>query len=170
MSGFFRILPHVLKSEGGYADHPADRGGPTMHGITQATYDRWREEGGLPKRPVKHIDSDEVQAVYYRDYWIAGKCDALPWPASAVHFDGWVNHNPRAAARVLQAALGVDVDGIIGPKTLSAASKANGQHLANEMLWERLDLYDRIVIANPSQAVFFRGWVARIRKLREEIA
>jgi len=169
VSGFTRALAIVLESEGGFVHHAADRGGPTNCGITQRTYDAWRADGGQPPRPVQDIQSDEIQAIYHRNYWVAGKCDALPWPASLVHFDGWVNHKPIDAARVLQRALSVRADGIIGPITLGAADKAVPAELCNRMLWERLHLYDRIVDYDRSQSAFFRGWVKRILKLRGHV-
>jgi hypothetical protein len=30
------LIDEVISREGGYVDHPADRGGPTMFGITEA--------------------------------------------------------------------------------------------------------------------------------------
>ncbi len=41
-ANFERALSLVLKHEGGFADHPADPGGATMMGITQATLAQWR--------------------------------------------------------------------------------------------------------------------------------
>jgi lysozyme family protein len=161
MAGFLQALPFVLEMEGGYCNHPDDPGGATNYGITQATYDAWLGH----HKDVRDITSDEVSAIYHKNYWLRGKCDALLWPANLTHFDACVNHGTDAAARVLQKAVGVAVDGIIGPATLDAASITDD--LVGKMLWKRLDLYYRICQAKPTSKVFLLGWVRRLLKLRE---
>jgi len=42
-SAFETALPFVLRWEGGFVDHPADPGGRTNRGVTQRTYDAWRQ-------------------------------------------------------------------------------------------------------------------------------
>jgi lysozyme family protein len=43
-----RLINDVLAKEGGYVDHPADKGGPTNFGITQATLSRYLERVVTP--------------------------------------------------------------------------------------------------------------------------
>ena len=38
------LIDDILVREGGFVNHPADRGGPTHYGITQATLSRWRQQ------------------------------------------------------------------------------------------------------------------------------
>jgi len=165
MSGFLQALPVILEYEGGYSNHPSDPGGATNFGITQATYDSWL---GFHK-DVREITTAEVEAIYHRNYWVAGKCDALPWPASLAHFDAAVNHGVTQAARVLQKAVSVAVDGQIGPITLAAIDHMDVKQLVNGMLWKRLDLYYRIVQGRPASNVFLLGWVRRLLKLKERV-
>jgi len=169
MSGFLQALPVTLQHEGGYSDHPADRGGATMRGVTQATYDEWRRSKGFAVRPVRQIETAEVEAVYHERYWLAGKCDALPWPASMLHFDACVNHGIAGAARILQRAVGAAVDGKIGPGTLAAVTPIPARDLAVRLLFERLDFYERICRAKPDQRVFLLGWLARVLDLRRRV-
>lgn len=166
MSGFAQALPVTLRFEGGYSDHPDDPGGATMKGITQNTYDAWRASRRLSPRPVKEISDDEVEAIYHRDYWVAGKCDALPWPVSLAHFDACVNHGVRNAAKLLQRALGVEDDGVIGPQTLGAVEDADPEELVNAMLWKRLEFYEAITLNKKSLRTFLLGWLSRVNHLR----
>lgn len=168
MSGFAQALPFVLAREGGFSDHPSDKGGATNFGITQATFDRWLASVGKLPRPVKEITDDEVAAIYHRDYWLASRCDALPWPVSLAHFDAAVNHGPLRAAYMLQEALGVDADGKIGPKTLAAVSALHPRELLDRLLWIRVTFYQ--AISKGDQLVFLRGWLARVLELRRQAA
>lgn len=168
MSGFREALPFVLRMEGGYVHDPDDRGGATNKGVTQGTYDAWLESVGQPSRSVRELTDDEVEAIYHGRYWVEAKCDALPWPVSAAHFDAAVNHGVGRAKRMLQEALGVTADGIVGPVTLAAAAAADPAELMNGMLWIRVDFYYRISRGN--QLKFLRGWLRRLLHLRRGVA
>lgn len=92
MSQAFRAaLAHVLTFEGGYSDHPLDKGGATNFGVTQGTYDRWRAAQGLPAQPVKVITRAEVEAIYWANYWLKAGCDQLAPALAFVVFDSAVN-------------------------------------------------------------------------------
>ena len=54
-SRFAVCLAFVLQAEGGFVDNPADPGGATMHGVTQAVYDAYRAKLGLDPRSVALI-------------------------------------------------------------------------------------------------------------------
>lgn len=172
MSGFDQALRYVLGIEKGFSDHPADSGGATQWGITEAVYHRWRADQNLSPRPVRQITVDEMRAIYHQNYWIDGGCERFPWPASLVHFDGCVNHGIRGAWGVAQRAVGVHPDGIVGPVTEGALQHAIDHGvplLVREMLWERIRKYGRIVAADSSQHVFLNGWLNRMDELRDRV-
>jgi len=52
-------------------------------------------------------------------------------------FDAAVNQGVDTASRMLQAAIGVKVDGIVGPKTLAAAWRKNGTNVVLEIAAQR---------------------------------
>lgn len=70
MSRFDDCLSHILKFEGGFVDHPADKGGATNKGITQAVYDAYRQTN---RRSVKFIEDNEVRDIYQSNYWFPAK-------------------------------------------------------------------------------------------------
>ena len=88
VSDFERALAFVLRWEGGKVDDPHDKGGRTNRGITQRTYDGWRDEKGLPRRDVYELEEEELQAIYRTLYWWPAKL--LSWPLNLVVFDSAV--------------------------------------------------------------------------------
>lgn len=170
---FEESLAFVLKHEGGYSDHPADKGGATNMGITQASYDDWRAGQGFPRQPVSGISGEEVKKIYLSRYWKLGKCDQLPPPLDYVHFDGCVNHGIKQASKFLQRALGVEDDGAIGPKTLSAVRQDDAagriDEVCGNILDQREDFYHKLVEKDPSQKAFIKGWMNRIVGVREKV-
>lgn len=166
MSGFFQALPVTLDFEGGYT---VDSGGPTYQGVTQRAYDEWRKEQGLPHRPVKQMEQDERDAIYYSGYWVAAKCDKLPWPLSMIHFDCAVNTGVKRAIEILQDAVGADSDGDWGPQTQEKVGVAlvSDVSLFNEMLWARADFYYALG-QNPIYKPYLVGWLRRVLRLRRK--
>lgn len=147
--------------EGGYSDHPLDKGGATHYGITQAVYDRYRLSEGLPLLTVEAIGKLEVDDIYLRHYWEPSKAALLPEDVRAMHFDTAVNCGVRRAAITLQRACGAKPDGWIGPKTLAAVEET--EDLLDEYVNERMRFYTRIVANRPEQIVFLEGWQRRVR-------
>jgi lysozyme family protein len=91
---FKRALAFTLPWEGGWSDNPADPGGATMHGITLATYTAWRAAHGYAapsKAALREISDEEVQEIYWNEFWKTSGCEMLEWPLSLAHFDGTVN-------------------------------------------------------------------------------
>jgi lysozyme family protein len=121
---FTASLPFILRWEGGYVDHPADPGGATNKGVTQRVYDDWRTRQGLPARAVRQLEDAEMHAIYEAGYWLPPRCDLLQRQLDLVHFDTAVNMGVGRAVRMLQGALGCDVDGDFGPATRMAAEAA----------------------------------------------
>ena len=83
------------------------------------------------KAELKAIPPATVRRIYRDRYWLPASCPELPAPLALFHFDAAVNHGLAGAARMLQEAVGADVDGEIGPETLAkAASRPVAQSLA----------------------------------------
>jgi len=170
---FPEALPFILAKEGGYTNHPADRGGPTNKGVIQREYDVYREEKSLPKQSVQFISDAEVSDIYRNKYWNAGKCPALPRRLAIVHFDTSINCGVYQAAKFLQRAIPCPVDGKIGPKTLDALNEllktTDEIQIIHQYLNQRSEFYYGLVDKDPSQRVFIKGWQNRLHDLAKFI-
>lgn len=170
MSRFDECLKFVLEREGGFCDHPSDRGGATNKGVTQDVFDQYRAAHGWPLQPVKFILPDEIAAIYKSRYWDVCICDRLPKPLDLVVFDGAVNHGPKQSAKFMQRAVGADDDGFVGQKTINAviADVKSGmlETVCKHIIAQREFFYDQLVKTDPTQAVFRKGWQNRLNELK----
>jgi len=158
LSGTFEVtLDAVLRWEGGYADDAADPGGATRYGITRRTLSRWRDRR-VTKAEVRALTRDEAAAIYRAWYWDACRCDELPEPIALAVFDAAVNQGPKRARKLLQKAVGVTADGIVGPVTLSAVRAADARDLLRDFMALRALNYSAL----PQITRFGRGWFRRL--------
>jgi lysozyme family protein len=153
---FDQAFATLLKHEGGFSDHPADPGGKTRFGITEAVAREAGYRGDMRELPV-----DLAKRIYKDRYWDAVRAEELPAEVRYAVFDAAVNSGPRQAIRWLQRAVGVRDDGVIGPITLSAVRAADPQALLRRMLSARL----RFMTDLPTWPTFGRGWARRIADL-----
>lgn len=135
---FERAMGPILRQEGGMTKDPNDPGNwtgghvgkgelkGTKYGISAAQY---------PDLDIENLTPDDARAIYRRDYWTPIKGDELPWPLAFFVFDTAINQGCDARAnftaqRLLQKALDVPQDGILGPATMSRAKKSGQWHAA----------------------------------------
>lgn len=139
----------VIGHEGGYVNHPDDPGGETNFGISKRAY---------PNEDIKGMTLERARMIYRRDYWDKVRGDELPDAIALNVFDMAVNHGVKPAVKILQAAVGAEVDGVIGPRTLAAAWRANPVVAAIRLNASRLDFYTTLT----TWSTFGRGWARRV--------
>jgi lysozyme family protein len=170
------LIDELIEREGGYVSHPADKGGPTRYGITEAVARAHGFAGAMAELP-----RDEAAAIYRRLYWLRPKFDEVAGrsPALAAElFDTGANMGPAVAATFLQRSLtalnrnGKDYpdlvpDGRIGPRTLAALDaflSARGKRGESVILRaiEALqgERYLRLAERRPANEAFLYGWLA----------
>ncbi|MGZ8363167.1 MAG: glycoside hydrolase family 108 protein [Caulobacteraceae bacterium] len=157
----------TLAREGGYADHPSDRGGPTNFGITAATLGAWRKLGrAATAEEVRALTRPEARDIYRQMFIRDPAFDGVEDEAlRAILIDTGVLHGPGRAARWLQEALGVTVDGDVGAQTLSALKRTDAGAIARAVLGKRIRRIGETVRRDPRQAVFAAGWLNRAADL-----
>lgn len=171
------LIDALIEREGGYVNHPADRGGPTCFGITEAVARAHGYRGAMAELP-----HEEAAAIYRRLYWLRPRFDQIAVRAARVAaelFDTGVNMGPAVAATFLQRALtalnrnGKDFpdlapDGRVGPRTLAALDsflEARGRRGGETVLLRALEAlqgerYLRLAERRPANEAFLYGWLA----------
>lgn len=142
----------LLKHEGGFVDHPADPGGKTRFGITEAVARQAGYTGDMRELPMP-----QAKEIYRTEYWARVRADELPPALRYAVFDAAVNSGNGQSIRWLQRALGVRDDGILGPVTVAAANAANPLSLRSRVVALRLHFLTTL----PTWNSFGRGWTRR---------
>lgn len=164
-----RIIEELLRREGGYVNHPADRGGPTNFGITQKTLSAWRKRS-VSAQEVKDLQEPEAREIYASLFIAEPKLDQVQDVAlRELLVDCAVNHGPGRAVKWLQMAVGADPDGILGPRTLEALSTQRAVDLYRRVLATRIVFYGQLISKDRSQAAFAGGWAKRAAEFVEAL-
>lgn len=154
----------VLAHEGGYVNHPQDPGGATNKGVTQSTYSAYRRANGQPVRDVRLITDTELSDIYKSRYWDAVHGDELPTGVDHAMYDFGVNSGPSRSIKFVQAIVGTDDDGILGPKTLAAIEAMPPRDLINRLCNARLNWLRTL----NTWGTFGKGWSRRVEAVRRE--
>lgn len=173
------LIEAVIGREGGYSNHPADRGGPTNWGITEQVARAYGYKGAMQSLP-----RGTAVEIYRRRYWTGPGFDkvAATFPRLAEElFDTGINMGPAVAVTFLQRALNVlnrqaadypdiGADGQIGPMTITALKgyavrRGGAGSLGETVLMRACDglqaaRYIELAERNASQEAFVFGWLA----------
>ncbi len=179
------LIAEVIRRKGGYSNHPADRGGPTNMGITQAVA---RQQGYTGD--MRSLPRESAEQIYRRLYWHAPRFYDVAKVApklAAELFDTGINMGTGRAAGFLQRALNalnrnqkdyddLKIDRQLGPKSLGALNRLllkRGKE-GEDVLIKAVEAlqgahYLRLAEKQPTQEAFIYGWLKnRIGNLGDE--
>lgn len=162
ISNFPASLALVLRSEGGFVNHPNDPGGMTNLGVTRNVWKEWVKRD-VDEAEMRSLTPELVTPLYKQRYWDACKCDSMPLGVDYAVFDAAVNMGPFRAAKLLQAALGVTADGVIGKATIAAATAADSAELLESFSLGKEGFYKSL----PTFATFGKGWLNRVAHVQQ---
>ena len=159
---FEAALKAILHHEGGYVNHPKDPGGMTNLGVTKRVWEEWvgHEVSG---KIMRELTPEIVGPMYKVKYWDKVKGDDLPTGVDYVVFDAAVNSGPGRAAKWLQACVGVEPDGGIGPKTLAAVNAFDANQLIEDYAKRRLSF----LMDLQTWDTFGKGWGRRVAEVQK---
>ena len=167
---FGATMDLMLNLEGKKSDDPRDRGGRTNFGVTQGTYNRWRDSKNLPRQDVFKITKDEAMQLYKKNFWGIIGGDKLPQKTAMALMSFALTDGPEDSVRLVQRMLKIPATGYMGPATLARINKLvkkyGDEGFANKVLNKQIIRYK-----NDEQAhIYGRGWVNRANKVRTRIS
>ena len=107
---------------------------------------------------MRAMTREQAYKVYYSAVWLRYQCDKMPEAVAYQFFDAAVNHGLGNASRMLQRAVNVADDGIIGNMTIAAIKKMAISDVIMRLNAERLEFYCKL----STFATFGKGWVRRV--------
>lgn len=146
---FDRLIGH----EGGYVNDPRDTGGETHWGITIQTARANGYTGAM-----RAMCREQAKQIYFKAFWQRYNCNQFPPELAFQFLDACVNHGSGNASRMLQRAVGVADDGVIGKITLAAIERYSVADVGLLFQAERLEFYTKL----KNFDAFGKGWIRRM--------
>jgi lysozyme family protein len=165
------MIDDIIEREGSvFTDDPVDRGGATKYGITQKSWLIYRAQLRIAQDVPEHVrDIDEPHA---RHFYAVMFYRPLEWiddlELRELVLDSAVNCGASRAAKWLQrAASCTAIDGVFGPETRRRVNvDMNADILRRLVIDQREDHYLDLVVKDPTQLRFIKGWMRRLRTMR----
>ena len=155
----------ILVWEGHFVNDPTDRGGATNCGVTLST---WRSQG-YDKNGDGIIDVKDLMMLTKQDvinileiYWNKWQGDKIQNQSVANILVDWVWGSGIWGIKIPQRVLNVTADGIVGKQTIAVLNDVNQEKFFNQIKIERMKFLNNIVLKNPSQERFIKGWTNRL--------
>lgn len=153
-------MTRVYADEGGYSNDAGDAGGPTNYGITIWDARKYWKAGSTAN-DVKNLPKTVAANIYKAHYADPIAYDQLPPGVDYAVFDYGINSGNSRSVKDLQVLLKVPVDGIMGPKTLDAVSKADYAKVINSLYDARVSF-----LKSLGKPQFIKGWLSRCARGR----
>lgn len=155
------VVKGILNVEGGFVNKKADRGGATKYGITIGTLSRWRKKK-VTVQDVMNLTKEEAATIYKEEYIRKpGFLNFGDEPLAEQLIDAGVNHGQAGAIKILQRALDLRDDGVIGPQTIAAVKALPFFVVYAKFISRRLRYYAAICDNDSKQLEFAAGWMNR---------
>lgn len=153
MAFFELAVLKTLAHEGGFVNDPADPGGATNFGITQAD---------MPGQDMKTLAQAQAITYYQQHYWKQNFSQITDQAVAEKIFDSGVLFGVGEAVKLLQEVMQIAVDGAFGPETL--------QHVNSKQPAALLTAYKARLVTHalgvgavkPQLRKFVGGWIARV--------
>ena len=168
MDRFERIFDYLLMVEGGYSDDKHDKGGKTKYGIIEKEARDFGYKGDM-----QDLTIDFAKNIYLKKYYLENKLDKVVNDKVALSICDWAVNSGRNGTKNAQFAINqltnanLDVDGIIGNKTLEALNTTDSEKFLEVYHNLQRIYYKGKVEADKTQERFLTGWLNRVQRKEE---
>jgi len=153
---FEKAIEIIFKHEGGYVNDTEDPGGETKFGISKRSY---------PDMDIENLTWEEAKEIYRRDFWDKYEYGRIENDTLAFMLvDQAILCGPVTVNRMMQAVLrkdlgdlDIEVDGILGDKTINALNNLNPADLISRFQVRAERRYRDLDMPR-----FLQGWLKRL--------
>lgn len=163
------LIPIEFKVEGGKVNNPNDKGHATNMGVTLAT---WKSQG-YDKDGDGDIDAADLNLITHADvvnilekYWNRWQADKINNNSIAYLLVDWVWNSGAWGIKKPQIALGLNADGVVGPKTIAAINGGDQSEIFKKIWTARKNFFDDICKNDHTQLTFHAGWMNRLNSFK----
>lgn len=173
MADYTKAIRVVLEHEGGFVNDPVDPGGATNYGISlrwlskQGLLGDFDHDGDVDVDDIRKMTRERAVELYYKEWWLKyGYYQLVHDDLATKVFDLAVNMGAKQSGKLLQRAIAqfdskIEIDGVVGPKTIIAANKIMGESLVVVLRMEAMEFYASLIKKNPEFEKYRRGWTRR---------
>lgn len=171
MADYQKLIPFILKAEGGWVNDPSDSGGETNKGITYST---WKSIFGDTHDKFMKMSKEDWSVIYKKLYWDAAWGDKINSQRIANLIVDWVwgsgKHYPELSIQdILINSFNQHItkDGNFGQHTIDAINTIDEQKLYDLIIVKRTNYLYSITKSTPTNSKFLKGWLNRLNNLIE---
>jgi lysozyme family protein len=158
---FDKCFDRVIGHEGGFQNMHDDRGNWTRGEVGKGTLKGTKfgiSAMSYPKLDIENLTLSLAKAIYLSGWWIPLQMDNFKPAMQYQMFDAAINHGRVSATKMLQRAIGVTEDGVIGPLTLKAKNEIEPNDMIMLFIAERIAFFAQIKTFD----LYGKGWMNRM--------
>ena len=167
-----KIIPFIKSAEGGWSNNSLDKGGETNKGIT---YSVWIKHFGADAHDrFMAMSNEDWGIIFYNEYWNKILGDKINSQRIANMIVDWVwncgTYFPEKDIQIILVEIfekHIVEDGVFGQATIDAINQSDEAMEYQHIIDRRLEYYQQIVDATPSQSIFLKGWQTRVFNLQK---
>lgn len=161
MADYKKLIPIILRWEGGYTSTLNDGYACTNSGVTISTYQQFYGRNKTCQ-DLKKMTNEEWNNIFKTGYWNKWRADEIQDQSIANLLVDWLWASGVYGIKYPQQVLGVKADGIVGTVTLNAINTYPDKEELFNKLWNRRKKH----FESLNKPQFLKGWLNRLNAFK----
>jgi len=170
-SVLMKCFEYVLTVEGGSKlsmdkNDPGNWTGGKV-GVGELKGTKWGvAASAYPNLDIANLTKEDACDIFKKEYWDKCRCDELPNGINLLVVDCAYNSGVKRSIKLLQQAVGVTDDGVIGNGTLTKVKQAtNTYDKLQQVSWDLRDSRIDYLKSLSTWKIYGKGWRNRVNRI-----